>query len=115
MKIISIVKVINRILIVLTVLSYVTIFIGFVFQTVLGIFQILSAIILSFYYNKIKKDRRLQLIFYWCFVITYGLLWFSSFRDVSNNFFDFILFYVLIPLSIAGYFTLILEPLKLEI
>lgn len=114
MKYINILIRLNKFFIVVTIVLYATIFLGLLAQIVLGGFQVIVAVILSICYKRINKSTKEQIILYWCFVAIYTLLWFAGLRNRSTDFFDLI-FYVLIPLSIAGYFTYILESLKQEV
>lgn len=111
MKNINIIVYLNRFIFGTTIILYATIFLGLMAQIVLGGFQVLSAIILVFFHKRFEPRRRKQLIIYWCFTLFYGVLWYADLKNPSNDFFE-MLFYVLIPLSIAGYFTYIIESLK---
>ncbi|MBU3010639.1 hypothetical protein KO506_04460 [Polaribacter vadi] len=103
----------NRFIFGATIILYATIFLGLMAQIILGGFQLLTAIFLMFLYNRINQSRIQQQIIYWCFVIAYGLLWFLDLINPNSDFYGFV-FYILIPLSIAGFFTFILESIREE-
>ena len=114
MKYIKFLTYLNRFIFGATIILYATFFFGLFAQIVLGGYQILLAFILLLYYKKIQKYRFKQLIIYWSISLIYGCLWFFKRYDFDTNFSDLI-FYILLPLGIASYFTFILESLKEEV
>lgn len=112
MKYINIPIYLNRFLIGITGMLYFTIFLGLYAQIVLGGFQLLTAFVLLFFWMKLTKKQRERLLKYWFFVVLYGVLWVTEFFNNLKGDFGSIITYVLIPLSIAGYLTFILESLK---
>lgn len=114
MKNINIIIYLNRFIFGTTIILYATIFGGLLLQIVLGGFQILSATILLLFFRKFKRIIRKYLIIYWSITLSYGLLWLSDFTKPTSDFFEFS-YYVFIPLSIAGFFTYIIESIKREL
>lgn len=114
MKIINILVYLNRFFIGSTIILYVTIFLGLLAQIALGGLQVLSAIFLIFIFKKLKVQRKKELIIYWCFVIFYALLWNVEITNPTNDWYE-TLFYVLIPLSLAIYFSYIIESIRKEL
>ncbi len=112
MKYINIPVYLNRFILGTTLMLYVTIFYGLYAQIVLGGFQLITAFVLLFFWMKLKKKQRERLLKYWSFVLLYGVLWVTEFFNILKGDFGSIITYVLIPLSIAGYLTFILESLK---
>lgn len=110
MKYINIMIWINRIIFGITAILYLTIFLGMYAQIVLGISQVLTAIILLFFIKKLSIKNQNRLTIYWGLVIGYGLLWLAvCFYNLDDL---WVVIFIFIPLSIAAYFTFILESLK---
>lgn len=112
MKYINIPIYLNRFIFGITLVLYVTIFYGLYAQIILGGFQLITAFTLLFFWMKLTKKQRERLLKYWVFVVVYGLLWVTEFFNSLKGDFIWIVIYILIPLSIAGYLTYILESLK---
>lgn len=110
MKNISIPVYINRFLMFITVALYFTIIFGLYAQVVLGAFQVLTGFILLFFLDRIPTGLRNHLLCYWGLTLVYGAFCLiSRFEGLGDIGFIMI---ILIPMSIAGYFTYILESLK---
>lgn len=110
MKYISIPVYLNRFIFIVTGILYLTIFMGLYAQIILGIYQLIVGSILLFFVNKMPVDLKKRLINYWISVLAYGTFYlltgFEGLKDFG------IVIIVLIPLTMAGYFTYILESLK---
>jgi hypothetical protein len=87
---------------------YLTIFFGLYAQIVLGGIQILTALSIFFIWNRLKKEHKKQILFYWLLVILYGIGWL---RETNLNDFWWLGF-ILIPMSIATYFVWLLNNIK---
>jgi apolipoprotein N-acyltransferase len=112
MKYINIPIYLNRFIFIATVALYITIFLGLYAQIVLGAFQLITAFVLLFFWMKLSDKQRERLLKYWFFVGVYGALWYTnSFENLKSDFMWVVIF-ILIPLSIAGYLTFVLESLK---
>jgi len=112
MKYINIPIYLNRFIFGITAILYLTIFYGLYAQIILGGFQLITAFTLLCFWMKLTKKQRERLLKYWVFVAVYGLLWITEFFNNLKSDFTWIVIYILIPLSIAGYLTFILESFK---
>ncbi|WP_431164876.1 hypothetical protein [Tenacibaculum halocynthiae] len=111
MKYINILKKLNRVLIVTTIVMYLTIYFGLLIQMVLGVYQLLTAFILLFYIKKITSKDKYKLLIYWGAVLLYGMGWLVSF-DISLGNYVGVIFYIILPMIIALYFSYFLESLR---
>ncbi|MDT7832246.1 hypothetical protein RQM59_07630 [Flavobacteriaceae bacterium S356] len=111
MKYINIPIYLNRFIFGITALLYLTIVYGLYAQIVLGGFQLITAFILLFLLPKLTNKQKNNLLKYWLIVVAYGLLWFTGLFSASIEFW---IGFIIIPLSIAIYFTVILESLKIQ-
>ncbi|WP_103863658.1 hypothetical protein [Aquimarina sp. I32.4] len=108
MKIIKTIHLINKWSFILTLALYLTIYLGLIAQIFLGGIQIILASILLFYWKKLDKEQKKHLITYACLVVLYGLL---SLTSISTS--DLALLYlVIVPMSIAGYFVYVTYKIK---
>ena len=82
-------------------------------QIILGITQVVSAIILLFFVKNFSMKNQNRIIIYWGVTLFYGLLYLADFLDKLDSLWFVML--VFIPLGIAGYFTFILESIKREL
>jgi hypothetical protein len=103
----------NKFAFITTLVLYVTLYLGMLFQVILGTIQLLTAAYITFfYYKKLQKENQLSLKTYWVVVaanLSLALLFFEIW-DMSALFFLF-----LFPMIIAGYFLHILSEIKHEI
>lgn len=111
--IIKVINWINRGVFSITVILYLTIFLGLYAQIILGITQVVSAIILLFFVKNFSMKNQNRIIIYWGVTLFYGLLYLADFLDKLDSLWFVML--VFIPLGIAGYFTFILESIKREL
>ncbi len=97
----------------ITLILYATFILGLYAQIILGFSQVLTGIVLLFFIKKFSKENQTRLKYYWGFVLSYGFLWSIDFL----NFYDdlWVVSLIILPLSIAIYFTFILESIKREI
>lgn len=98
----------NKICLIITGILYLTIVFGLYAQIVLGGIQILSALGLAFFWNKLKSSHKKQFTLYWILVLSYGLGWYLKI-DFNNYWWIGI---ILIPMSIAIYFVWFLNNVK---
>ncbi|MGV3697280.1 hypothetical protein [Flavobacterium sp.] len=104
---------INKIVFIITLILYVTVFFGMLFQTVLGTVQLLTAAYITFrHYKKLQKENRLGLKTYWA-IVGIDLLLALLFLTVWDT--GAMLFIFLFPMIIAGYFLHVLNEVKHEI
>jgi len=98
----------NKIVLIITLILYLTLILGLYAQIVLGAIQILSAIGVTFFWKRFKNQNKKQLILYWIIVILYGIGWLI---EINLNDFWW-LGIIIIPMSIAIYFVWLLNNLK---
>lgn len=96
----------NRIMLVLTVVLYLTLIYGMLAQILLGFFQLMVAIVLGMRWFRLTESNKKKLSYYWCSVVLYFLLWFTPVFQFTT--FSWLVISI-IPMIIAGYFTYFLE------
>ncbi len=102
---------INKIILLLTAVLYMTIFYGLYAQIVLGLVQVISSIILLFFWKTIKEKQKNKIYIYWAIIIVYGSCWLMGLENNFNTFM-WILGLIIIPLTIAVYFFTILNQIN---
>lgn len=108
----KIIYIINKIILITTLLLYLTVYLGLYSQIALGVIQVLSSLALIFFWKRIEEKQRLQLFKYWIVTILYGLIAIPFWDYFDNNTLTAILTFIIIPMSIAIYFFTILNQLK---
>ncbi|KAB8154074.1 hypothetical protein EZY14_006460 [Kordia sp. TARA_039_SRF] len=103
----------NNIVFALTILGYSLLFPGLFMQIILGILQVLFFIVLLLNYEKFSTKIKEYLLIYGTLTMAFLLLFFlgESFME-SLNTLGYVIFNILMPLGIAGYFTYIVAELK---
>ncbi|MEW7280640.1 hypothetical protein ABW636_18785 [Aquimarina sp. 2201CG1-2-11] len=101
---------INKWSFIITLLLYTTIYGGLLAQIALGGIQIICGIVLLFQWKKLTNQSRMHISLYWTLVLLYGISWFL-FQPSFNDFFFFV-YYIIIPMSIAGYFIYVTYQIK---
>ena len=104
---------INRFLMVVTFILYITIILGVCMQIALGGFHILSSIILIFRWKNLNSSEKNNLKKYFSMVVFYLCLWLveSHFMLLTNSGSLIVFGLIIVPMSLAGYYTYILENL----
>lgn len=113
MKYLNILIWINRIVLTITIILYATLILGLYAQIVLGFTQVLSAVILLFFVKQFSLKNQNRITIYWGITLFYGLLYLADLFDKLDSL--WVVMLILIPLSIAGYFTYIIESLRKEL
>lgn len=98
----------NKIILIITLILYLTLILGLYAQIVLGAVQLLSAISITFLWEKFENRNKKQLMIYWFVVIIYGIGWLIEI-NLNDFWWSGI---IIIPMSIAIYFVWILNNLK---
>ena len=105
---------INRILLITTLVLFVTIWYGFIAEIILALFHIICVGVLLASWNQLKPEFRAILLNYIKMVLGYGIYSVFFWSKLSDNMFLFVISVVLIPISLAVYFTILLENFKLS-
>ena len=104
---------INKIVYIITLLLYLTLCFGMLFQIVLGITQIITAFYVTYnFYKALDKINQKRIIIYWT-AITINLtlaLFTSNLWDISG-----VIFLFLVPMIIASIFLKLLSIITTEI
>ncbi|WP_347922648.1 hypothetical protein [Pontimicrobium sp. SW4] len=106
----KILYILNKAILIITAILYLTLFLGLYSQIVLGLMQVFTSIILLFYWKKIKQQLRIKLYKYWIIISIYGLLWLIDW-NASIELYVFVFGVIAIPLCIAVYFLSILNKI----
>ncbi|MDY8134486.1 hypothetical protein [Aquimarina sp. 2201CG5-10] len=94
---------INKWCFIITLVLYVTIYLGLIAQFFLGAIQVILALSILISWEKLQLTHKRHLSIYFGIAILYGLLWAT---EIINT--DFaIVFMTVVPMSIAGYFVYI--------
>ncbi|MFK7748635.1 MAG: hypothetical protein AB8B65_09605 [Kordia sp.] len=104
---------INGVIYSITLLLYLTIYLGMLMQILLGIVQVLFFFILLFNYDKFSEKIKNHLKVYGVLSGIYLVCFFSELYP-RNNWMILILI-TLIPMSIGGYFTYIVHQLNRKV
>ena len=91
--------VINQIILLITIILYVTIYLGMILQILLGGIQIISALILFRYWKQIPQKIKEYLNIYWVITIVYGICWLFNWDSFNETF--IIVFGVMCKLELA--------------
>lgn len=106
----KILYIVNKVILIMTGVLYLTLIFGLYSQIVLGIIQVLSSIILLFYWKRIEQKLKNKLYKYWIIISVYGLLWIVDW-NASIELYVFVFGVIAIPLCIAVYFLSILNKI----
>lgn len=105
---------INKALLIITIILDFTILFGLYAQILLGFTQLSIALYISFNYKKLEKKLKYQIINYWIYIIMY----FSFFtyilleeKNVMDNYIILITTIMILPMTIAIYFTMTLDKI----
>ena len=105
MRAFHIIRIINKGLFYLTLGLFITIYLGFLTEILLGFVQVLSSILLIFFWKGFSN--------YWLFTGAYFLLWLMNWEFMS----EWALYIIgigILPMTIAVYFLNILNTIKKE-
>ena len=94
---------INKWSYIITLVLYLTLFLGMYAQIALGFIQIILALIIFVRWNEMSILNKKLLVFYWIIVSTYGVSY------IIINYYDwdvnFVICLLVIPMTIATYFV----------
>ena len=89
---------INKWLIIVNALLYITIYFGLIFQILLGTVQVIMAIIIAFNYSKLTvKTKRLFIIYSFATSIVLTLIFFTDYLNSTN----YLIHWIIIPQMLA--------------
>ncbi len=96
----------------ITVVLYITIYLGLFAQVALGGIQVVSSLLIIYYWSALEKKEKEKLINYWVIATVYLLLfWFLDWNSFKGLFLA-VLGIVIVPIGIAIYFLTILWSVK---
>jgi hypothetical protein len=98
----------NRVMMGITLVLYITIVYGLMFQLLLGFFQLISGLCFLFFWKRLSKHIQSAMLLYYMVSLVYLAIYFSGLFDIWDNWF----FVIVIPYGIAIYFTYILETIQ---
>ena len=101
----------NKFVFIITLVLYLTLVYGLFAQIILGVIQVLSAIILFSYWKKFDRSIKNKVLYYWLAITIYGILWLFNW-EFLNNWSLIIFVIILFPMAIASYFFYILNSIK---
>ena len=110
-KFINIVYRINQVWFVITLGLFITVFLGFLAEIVLGFIQVISSLLIIIQWKDLSKSTRNKLGIYWMVTAGYMLMWLFDWNSIDNT----LLFVVgigIIPMGIALYFLSILRIIR---
>jgi ABC-type multidrug transport system permease subunit len=105
---------INKFSYIVTLFLYLTVIFGLYAQIALGAVQILIALYISFNIESLTKKMKYQIINYWIYVALYSAFataFFNDWIDINDNNLLLIITIIIIPMSIATYFTITLNKI----
>lgn len=107
-------KIINGIILITTALLYLSLYYGLLFQILLGVLQLVSSVIIGFQLKQVDSKTQKRLKWYWVMVSFYALGLTLPWNNLMNHSSSFIpiLGIILIPMSIALYFFIVLVKLQ---
>lgn len=101
---------VNKWLVIITLLLYLTIYFGMIFQIVLGITQVLMSIYILSKYNRLEKKTKLLFKIYMTLTIT--VLSIIGSGVIANT--GFIAIYLVIPMLLAFFHLYITYQIKIS-
>lgn len=96
----------------ITVVLYITIYLGLFAQIALGGIQVISSFLIIYYWNVLEKREKEKLINYWVVTILYLLAYWFLDWDSFRGLLSIVLCIVIVPICIAIYFLTILWSVK---
>ncbi len=102
---------INQLIFIITLILYLTIVLGLYAQIILGIFQVLSSLLLIFHWKTFSYKTKKLLQTYWLIIIIYGFMWLFDWK-IYNSPYVVIIGIMILPMMIAGYFLYIIHTIK---
>lgn len=95
----------------ITLLLYLTIYLGLCAQIALGALQLLFALCLFVKWDDLTFKHKKLLFIYWLLVVVYGFGMYFLNKHFNRDIY-FIICFCFLPMSIAGYFVYVTNKLK---
>ena len=114
MKGFKIIHIINKGVFFLTLGLFITIYLGFLSELLLGAIQVVSSLFLIIFWKHFSEKIKRKLSTYWIITIVYLSMWFFDW-DFLNDWMIYIIGIGLIPMGIAAYFLNILSMIRKEL
>jgi len=107
---------INKFALIITLVLYLTIYLGMYAQIVLGALQVISSILLLFYWERIPNNLQKKTYLYWFTITVYGLCWLLKW-NIHGTFQAVLIITGLfvLPMLIAIFFLLLLGRIKSQL
>ncbi len=81
-------------------------------QILLGGIQVLLAIIILFYWGRLNPQNKILITSYWLITISYGLISYFFIEELDHI---WPFFFIILPMSIAGYFVIVTYKIKTQL
>ncbi len=110
----KIINKINNALLIITIILDFTILFGLYAQILLGFIQLCIALYISFHFKILEKKLKYQIINYWIYVFIYFSFFtylFLEEKSIMDNYIILITTIMILPMTIATYFTIILNKM----
>ena len=91
---------INKWLIIINTVLYITVYLGLIFQILLGAIQVIMAIIIAFNITKLTKRAKRLFQIYSITTITFLLLFLTDYIKLNNDLYELIT-WIIIPQTLA--------------
>lgn len=112
-KLIKVLYTINYVWFFITIALFITIYFGLLAEILLGAIQVISSLLVLFYWKELQEKQKDKLRYYWIITGIYLTLWLFDWGFL-NDWFLFIVGIGLIPMGIATYFLMILKSIRKE-
>lgn len=91
---------INKWFIIINIILYITVYLGLIFQILLGAVQVVMAIIIAFNFSKLIKRIKRLFIIYSIATIVFLVVFFTGYLKSNNDLYELIA-WVIIPQTLA--------------
>ena len=98
---------------IITIVLMISIYLGLLFEILLGFIQILSSLLLLIIWKQLSIKNKKRIFRYWLFVIIYFTFWLFNW-DFLNEWVLYLIGIAFIPLCISWFLIKILESVKNE-
>lgn len=106
---------INRGLLLFTAILFLTIWYGLIAQILLGAFQVICSLALIYFWKHLSLEQKRKLKMYWVFLAIYSIGWLFDYEFIKPEILFFITTIIVLPMTLAVYFTLLIENIKTKL